>query len=500
MSEDPKPAEIEDVLSSIRRLVQGGGSEASGRDRSEETVPGAVPAEADKEEGTAEETPPQREEDPGLAPASALVLTPALRIGEDARDAEPEAGQAGAVAGDAVPDAGPAETDDGPDPAPASQAAADEDHGPAGESEPGADLPESGDALDEQPDPSGPARKSPFLPEGLRARAGPDQPTPPAAAREEVPSAARQGFGFGMSRREDPVRHVPLGPVPDRPAEGGDGDAETGARPVGEGEAAGPGGAAHADGDVPTGGEGPEPDGGIGPRADGADPAAEAPEAETAPDRPGDPIPSDSGEDPQALAPRGPIISPDFARRSSPVSPTSPGAEPSADGGDPPGAASNAAAPEVPGEAPPEMPQAERQDAAADTPTLGPAPDDERRTETVVPGSENPASQPSAAPGSAGPPVGQSEHEDADEVDVSAEDRTEPLPVDRIDGESDAATAPYNLFGDAESGIDEEALRDMVAEVVQQELQGALGERVSRNIRALVRREIARALEERNLD
>jgi hypothetical protein len=42
--------------------------------------------------------------------------------------------------------------------------------------------------------------------------------------------------------------------------------------------------------------------------------------------------------------------------------------------------------------------------------------------------------------------------------------------------------------------LDEDALRDMVSEIVRQELQGALGERITRNVRKLVRREIHRAL------
>lgn len=42
--------------------------------------------------------------------------------------------------------------------------------------------------------------------------------------------------------------------------------------------------------------------------------------------------------------------------------------------------------------------------------------------------------------------------------------------------------------------MDEEALRELVAEIVRQELRGALGERITRNVRKLVRREIQRAL------
>lgn len=48
--------------------------------------------------------------------------------------------------------------------------------------------------------------------------------------------------------------------------------------------------------------------------------------------------------------------------------------------------------------------------------------------------------------------------------------------------------------------LDEAALRDLVAEIVRSELQGALGERITRNVRKLVRREIHRALAARDLD
>jgi hypothetical protein len=48
--------------------------------------------------------------------------------------------------------------------------------------------------------------------------------------------------------------------------------------------------------------------------------------------------------------------------------------------------------------------------------------------------------------------------------------------------------------------IDADALRELVAEIIREELQGALGERITRNVRKLVRREIARALETRPLE
>ena len=51
-----------------------------------------------------------------------------------------------------------------------------------------------------------------------------------------------------------------------------------------------------------------------------------------------------------------------------------------------------------------------------------------------------------------------------------------------------------------EQMLDEDALRELISEIVHSELQGALGERITRNVRRLVRREIHRALTARDLD
>lgn len=56
------------------------------------------------------------------------------------------------------------------------------------------------------------------------------------------------------------------------------------------------------------------------------------------------------------------------------------------------------------------------------------------------------------------------------------------------------------MFTDTDSVIDEETLREMVADIVRRELQGTLGERITRNVRKLVRREIHRTLAARGLD
>lgn len=47
--------------------------------------------------------------------------------------------------------------------------------------------------------------------------------------------------------------------------------------------------------------------------------------------------------------------------------------------------------------------------------------------------------------------------------------------------------------------IDEETLRDIVRDILREELQGPLGERITRNLRKLVRAEIARAMVSREL-
>lgn len=59
------------------------------------------------------------------------------------------------------------------------------------------------------------------------------------------------------------------------------------------------------------------------------------------------------------------------------------------------------------------------------------------------------------------------------------------------------AAAPDMRIGsgaDDHAMIDKDMLRDLVSDIVRQELQGALGERITRNVRKLVRREIHRAL------
>ncbi|RPE70959.1 hypothetical protein EDD53_0071 [Pacificibacter maritimus] len=64
------------------------------------------------------------------------------------------------------------------------------------------------------------------------------------------------------------------------------------------------------------------------------------------------------------------------------------------------------------------------------------------------------------------------------------------------DDDDDLALAGYS---DQEL-LDEGALRDMIAEVIREELQGSLGERITSNVRRLVRREVQRALTLRDFE
>lgn len=89
-------------------------------------------------------------------------------------------------------------------------------------------------------------------------------------------------------------------------------------------------------------------------------------------------------------------------------------------------------------------------------------------------------------------------------------DPTAPEPVlIRDEPEAEPEPEPQNTEADAAKaadgieiggGIDDVALREIVAEIVRSELQGELGERITRNVRKLVRREIYRAMMTRDFN
>ncbi|NYS24187.1 hypothetical protein HUK65_04210 [Rhodobacteraceae bacterium 2376] len=72
---------------------------------------------------------------------------------------------------------------------------------------------------------------------------------------------------------------------------------------------------------------------------------------------------------------------------------------------------------------------------------------------------------------------------DAQDAEAGAPSMPQPRP--------DAEEAPADVV------IDEAMLRDLVAQILREELHGTMGERLTRSIRKLVRAEVARALSER---
>ncbi|NBT30689.1 MAG: hypothetical protein EBT13_01960 [Rhodobacteraceae bacterium] len=82
---------------------------------------------------------------------------------------------------------------------------------------------------------------------------------------------------------------------------------------------------------------------------------------------------------------------------------------------------------------------------------------------------------------------------------------------EHLDELADVGGNPNGLYGseidedmdsylDPETVLDEAVLREIVADIVRQELQGVLGERITRNVRKLVRREIYRVLAAREFE
>ncbi|MCX7566513.1 hypothetical protein OS189_09190 [Sulfitobacter sp. F26169L] len=88
------------------------------------------------------------------------------------------------------------------------------------------------------------------------------------------------------------------------------------------------------------------------------------------------------------------------------------------------------------------------------------------------------------------------------EDDIELDARGEPVDdtfeedelASREQDDAQTTAPPPGVTGADDQLMDEAALRDLVGEIVRAELQGALGERITRNVRKLVRREIHRAL------
>jgi hypothetical protein len=79
--------------------------------------------------------------------------------------------------------------------------------------------------------------------------------------------------------------------------------------------------------------------------------------------------------------------------------------------------------------------------------------------------------------------------------------RSEEAPTEASDTAAQAPEPKPTGLGDIdETVLDEETLRELVSDIVRKELTGELGERITRNVRKLVRREIHRALATREFD
>ena len=81
------------------------------------------------------------------------------------------------------------------------------------------------------------------------------------------------------------------------------------------------------------------------------------------------------------------------------------------------------------------------------------------------------------------------------------DDSTSDAPEQRLHVEDTGdEVSTINFAEEEETILDEEMLRDLVSEMVREELQGELGDRITRNVRKLVRREIQRALASREFE
>jgi len=89
-------------------------------------------------------------------------------------------------------------------------------------------------------------------------------------------------------------------------------------------------------------------------------------------------------------------------------------------------------------------------------------------------------------------------------IDQSAEAQTTERPMPVViafdDGDDDEFDEPEIWSSDDDLLVDEDVLRRVVADIVRDELQGRLGERITRNVRRMVRREIEKALSTRHLE
>jgi hypothetical protein len=103
------------------------------------------------------------------------------------------------------------------------------------------------------------------------------------------------------------------------------------------------------------------------------------------------------------------------------------------------------------------------------------------------------------------PTAGQSlpvddDHEEPGVVDAPLLDADRAAATDEAAAQRSMPTEILDADGTELAVLDEAALQEMVRQMIREELQGDLGERITRNVRKLVRAEINRALIARDLD
>lgn len=98
------------------------------------------------------------------------------------------------------------------------------------------------------------------------------------------------------------------------------------------------------------------------------------------------------------------------------------------------------------------------------------------------------------------PPEDDSPDAEVSDAEVISDASPEPTPFREMPDEPPTNDAIFDEDDSDEAVIDEEALREMVSRLVREELQGTVGERITRNVRRLVRREIQRAMTLKDFD
>ncbi|GGA12555.1 hypothetical protein [Neptunicoccus cionae] len=137
-----------------------------------------------------------------------------------------------------------------------------------------------------------------------------------------------------------------------------------------------------------------------------------------------------------------------------------------------------------------------------DTDALADADDTSDETENFPTHSPFPAQEDQEEPATEEPPQ-------AEGLTATIVERPEPTPEptaqpdpapNRPHADSALFDEPVDYTEGEDGFLDEEALREMVSDMVRSELQGELGDRITRNVRKLVRREIHRALASREFE